>query len=107
MSDTITLAPKVARTLVLKALVGAGTAAENARYFTEGIIDTELSGLAGHGFFWVPYYCEHVKTGKVDGKAKPKVSKLSASAFRVDARHGFAHPAIEQGFAKLIPSARK
>lgn len=107
MTDTITLSPKAARSLVFNALTGAGTAADNARYFTEGIIDTELSGLAGHGFFWVPYYCAHVKTGKVDGKAKPKVTRLSASAFRVDACHGFAHPAIEQGFTKLIPAAKK
>jgi (2R)-3-sulfolactate dehydrogenase (NADP+) len=107
MTETVTLTPKAARSLVFNALTGAGTSAENARYFTEGIIDTELSGLAGHGFFWVPYYCEHVRTGKVDGKAKPKVTRLSASAFRVDAGHGFAHPAIEQGFEKLIPAARK
>lgn len=107
MTDTITLTPKAARSLVFKALTGAGTSPDNARYFTEGIIDTELSGLSGHGFFWVPYYCEHVKSGKVDGNAKPKITRLSASAFRVDARHGFAHPAIEQGFEKLIPAAKK
>ena len=106
MTDTITLTPRAARSLVFNALTGAGTSPENARYFTDGIVDTELSGLSGHGFFWVPYYCEHVKSGKVDGKAKPKVTRLSASAFRVDARHGFAHPAIEQGFEKLIPAAK-
>ncbi len=36
-----------------------------------------------------------------------RVKKLSPVAFRVDARHGFAHPAIEAGFAKLIPAAKK
>lgn len=103
----IRLSPRAARKLINEALIGAGTSAANAAYFTEAILDTELSGLEGHGFYWLQYYCEHVKSGKVDGKAKPKISRLSPVAFRVDARRGFAHPAIEAGFARLIPAARK
>ena len=106
-STEIRLTPKAARKLIFAALTGAGTAPANATYFTEAILDTELSGLEGHGFYWLQYYCEHVQSGKVDGKAKPSVRKLSPTAFRVDAKRGFAHPAIEQGFAKLIPAARK
>jgi (2R)-3-sulfolactate dehydrogenase (NADP+) len=103
----IRLSPRAARKLIFKALTGAGTSEANARYFTEAILDTELSGLEGHGFYWLQYYCEHVKSGKVDGRARPKIKKLSRVAFRVDARRGFAHPAIEAGFAKLIPAAKK
>ena len=106
-STEIRLTPKAARKLIFAALTGAGTAPANATYFTEAILDTELSGLEGHGFYWLQYYCEHVQSGKVDGKAKPSVEKLSPTAFRVDAKRGFAHPAIEQGFAKLIPAAKK
>ena len=101
------LSPKAARKLIHAALTGAGTSAANAGYFTEAILDTELSGLEGHGFYWLQYYCEHLQSGKVDGKAKPKLKKLSPVSFRVDARNGFAHPAIEKGFAKLIPAAQK
>lgn len=106
-ADQITLTPKAARALVFNALTGAGTTPENARYLTEGVLDTELSGMAGHGFHWVPYYCQHVKSGKVNGKARPGVKRASAVAFRVDAKNGFAHPAIEAGFARLIPAAKK
>lgn len=106
-SEQIRLTPKAARKLIFEALTGAGTAPTNATYFTEAILDTELSGLDGHGFYWLQYYCEHVKSGKVDGKARPSVKKLSPVAFRVDAKRGFAHPAIEKGFEKLIPAARK
>jgi (2R)-3-sulfolactate dehydrogenase (NADP+) len=105
--DTLKLSPKAARTLIFEALTGAGTAAKNAGYFSDAILDTELSGLEGHGFYWLQYYCEHVQSGKVDGKAAPRVRKLSPAAYRVDAKRGFAHPAIEAGFAKLIPAARK
>lgn len=96
-----------ARKLIYGALTGAGTSPANAIYFTEAILDTELSGLVGHGFYWLQYYCLHVKGGKVNGAATPKIKTLSSVSFRIDARHGFAHPAIEKGFAKLIPAAKK
>jgi (2R)-3-sulfolactate dehydrogenase (NADP+) len=103
----VRLAPKAARKLIFAALTGAGTLPGNAGYFADAILDTELSGLEGHGFYWLQYYCEHVRSGKVDGRAKPQVKKMSPVAFRVDARRGFAHPAIEAGFSRLIPAARK
>jgi (2R)-3-sulfolactate dehydrogenase (NADP+) len=106
-SGILKLSPKAARKLILGALTGAGTRAKNAGYFADAILDTELSGLEGHGFYWLQYYCEHVRSGKVDGKAVPKVTRLSPVAFRVDARRGFAHPAIEKGFSKLIPAAQR
>ena len=105
MADTIKLKVDVASDLIFDALVGAGTVARNARYFADAILDTELSGLEGHGFYWLQYYCEHVQNGKVDGKATPAVKKISAVSYRVDAKNGFAHPAIEKGFAQLVPAA--
>ena len=107
MAETVTLTPKQAKKLIFEALTGAGTAPRNAGYFTDAILDTELSGLEGHGFYWLQYYCRHLKSGKVKGKVKPLVRRVSAAAFRADARQGFAHPAIEAGFAKLIPAAKK
>ncbi|HSE74915.1 MAG TPA: Ldh family oxidoreductase, partial [Dongiaceae bacterium] len=106
-SNQLRLTPKAARKLILEALTGAGTLARNAGYFADAILDTELSGMEGHGFYWLQYYCEHVRSGKVDGRAAPQVKKLSPVAFRVDARRGFAHPAIEKGFARLVPAAKK
>ena len=106
-SNQVRLAPRAARKLIFAALTGAGTLPGNAGYFADAILDTELSGLEGHGFYWLQYYCEHVRSGKVDGRAKPLVKKVSPVAFRVDARRGFAHPAIEAGFSRLVPAARK
>lgn len=107
MNDHLCLSPLEARSLIFAALTGAGTAPRNATCLTEAILDTELSGMAGHGFYWLQFYCAHVQSGKVDGKARPKLHRLSPVAFRVDARNGFAHPAIETGFARMIPAARK
>lgn len=106
-SNQLRLTPTAARKLIFEALTGAGTLNRNAGYFADAILDTELSGMEGHGFYWLQYYCEHVRSGKVDGHTTPQVKKLSPVAFRVDARRGFAHPAIEKGFASLIPAAKK
>ncbi len=105
--DIVRLKPAAARKLIFNALTGAGTAPQNATYFTEAILDTELSGLEGHGFYWLQFYCAHVQSGKVKGKAKPKVIKRSPVSFIADPMGGFAHPAIEKGFEKLIPAAKK
>jgi (2R)-3-sulfolactate dehydrogenase (NADP+) len=107
IANLVIITVKKARKLIYDALTGAGTLPRNATYFTDAILDTELSGLEGHGFFWLQYYCEHVRSSKVDGKAKPSVKMISPVAFRVNAKGGFAHPAIEAGFKKLIPAAKK
>lgn len=103
---SVLLSPQDARALIWNALTGSSTAPENAGYFTDAILDTELSGLEGHGFYWLQYYCAHLRSGKVDGKAVPQIEALSDTSFRVDALHGFAHPAIEAGFKHLIPAAK-
>ena len=107
MTQTVKLTADQASDLIFDALVGAGTVARNARYFADAILDTELSGMEGHGFYWLQYYCEHVQSGKVDGKATAVVKRMTNVAFRVDARNGFAHPAIEKGFAHLVPAAQE
>lgn len=107
MSEIIKLTVPEARDLITGALIGAGTARANAGYFAEAILDTELSGLEGHGFYWLQFYCLHLRSGKVDGHAVPRVEAISESAFSVDAGNGFAHPAIEAGFRELIPAAKR
>ena len=87
---SVLLSPGDAWTLIWSALTGSGTSPDNAAYFTEAVLDTELSGLEGHGFYWLQYYCAHLRSGKVDGKAVPQVEALSDASFRVDAQHGFA-----------------
>ena len=89
-------------------LTGAGTAAANAGYFADAILDTELSGLEGHGFYWLQYYCEHVqqRQGRRKGRSEGRRScRRSPSASMPE--NGFAHPAIEKGFSQLIPAAAK
>ena len=93
--------------LAFRALTHVGTSDENARPLAVATAATEADGVASHGLAYIPIYCEHVQCGKVDGKATPVVSKPKPSVITVDAATGFAHAAIDKGFADLIPLAKE
>ncbi len=105
--DTTTLTIDRARRLAARALTKSGAKRANIKYLIEAIIETERQGMTSHGLFWVPIYCEHLRCGKLDGKAKPEITRLSPVSFRADAKSGFAHPAIDKGFAKIVPAAKR
>ncbi|HBD29877.1 MAG TPA: sulfolactate dehydrogenase, partial [Deltaproteobacteria bacterium] len=89
--------------LATDALIGAGTRLESAKSMGRAARAAERDGIRSHGLLYVPTYCEHVKCGKVDGTAVPEIIQPRLSAIKVDAKTGFAHPAIEAGFIELIP----
>ncbi|UWP99757.1 Ldh family oxidoreductase [Aliiroseovarius crassostreae] len=103
--QTLTLAE--IEDLSFRALVAAGTSEDNARPLAVATAATEADGVASHGLAYIPIYCEHVQCGKVDGQAKPVVTRPRPSVVAVDAATGFAHSAIDLGFEALIPAARE
>ncbi|MBY6201440.1 Ldh family oxidoreductase [Maritalea mobilis] len=107
MTDTETLSLTEIEDLAFRALVKAGTIPENARPLAAATAMTEADGITSHGLAYIPIYAQHVQCGKVDGRAKPTLSRPSAAVIRVDAATGFAHPAIDMGFDALVPTARE
>ena len=93
--------------LALEALISAGADPENAEPLADAVTSAEADGIPSHGLRYIPVYCSHLKCGKVDGQAKPEVSSPAPSVVQVDAKTGFAHPAIKMGIAKLLPLAQK
>jgi (2R)-3-sulfolactate dehydrogenase (NADP+) len=93
--------------LVERALVASGASVENAGPMAEATVAAEASGVSSHGLAYVPTYCEHVRIGKVDGRAVPTVTRVKPALLVADAASGFAHPAIAAGFEALIPLARE
>jgi delta1-piperideine-2-carboxylate reductase len=61
----------------------------------------ERDGAISHGIFRVPGYVTSLSTGWVDGKAEPDVNRISPSFIRIDARNGFAQPALAAGAQTL------
>lgn len=105
MSHIRLSADEIAR-LSTRALVLAGANKAAAMSMGLAIAAAERDGTASHGLAYLPTYCLHLECGKVEKSAVPVVESDGALV-RVDARHGFAHPAIDLGFDALVPLARR
>ena len=93
------------RELALAVLTKAGTSEPNAAAVADALIRAELDGIASHGLSRLPFYADQAASGKVDGRAVPEVARVAPAAIRVDARAGFAFPAIDAGIAAVRPVA--
>lgn len=89
------------------ALLGSRVSPANAVHVARSIACAERDGQPIVGLSYLPTYCDHAACGKVDGFATPAMEQLGAAAIRVDARNGFAHPAIALGLSALALAARE
>ena len=88
------------------ALEGAGATPSNAASVARSTVLAESDGIRSHGLMYVPIYAEHIACGKVDGQAQPEVNCTRPSAICVDAKSGFAHPAIDAGWEAFTSAVR-
>jgi (2R)-3-sulfolactate dehydrogenase (NADP+) len=102
---TLTLAQ--AEALVVDTLTRCRTEAGNARAVARGLVAAEADGLKGHGLTRVPMYALQAKVGKVDGFARPALTRPRPGLIAVDAAHGFAYPALEAAEAALPGETRQ
>jgi (2R)-3-sulfolactate dehydrogenase (NADP+) len=98
MTDLLSLAD--AHALAVDVLTAAGVSQANAEAVAKALVAAEADGLAGHGLSRLPAYADQARAGKVDGKAEPALREAAAAALMVDARDGFAFPAIARGLAR-------
>jgi (2R)-3-sulfolactate dehydrogenase (NADP+) len=106
MADAVVMRVPEIEALARRALEKAGASPAAAVSLAKGIAAAEADGLASHGLAYLPTYCEHLVCGKVIGSAVPTVERTAGAMITVDAGSGFAHPAIDAGFAELVPLAR-
>ena len=93
--------------LTRRALIASGCREDSAASLARSVAATERAGVRSHCLFYVPTYCEHLKCGKVLANAVPVVTQPGTTSVVADAACGFAHPAIDAGFERLIPLARE
>lgn len=93
--------------VAVDALCAHDVGAENAQLVANALIAAEADGLKGHGLSRLPSYCGQAASGKVDGKARPQAEQAADAAVRIDARYGFAYPAIALAIEKLAALAPK
>ncbi|MCG8354381.1 MAG: Ldh family oxidoreductase [Kiloniellales bacterium] len=106
-SGPVSLSLGDVRGLAERALTSSGCSAGNAASQARAVVGAERDGIKSHGLAYVPIYCEHLKCGKVKGDARPAVTALSASAFACNADDGFALPAIDALFDRLVTAAKE
>lgn len=90
--------------LVSRALINANTSASNADSVARALVAADIDGLSSHGVSRLPSYADQATSGKVDGQARPQVDVVTPALVKVDARCGFAFPAIEAGMSAALGS---
>jgi (2R)-3-sulfolactate dehydrogenase (NADP+) len=85
------------RRCAVRALLAAGANRAAARAVADALVAAEADGVGSHGVSRLPDYVAQLGSGKVDGRAVPVVSRPAPGVIRVDARGGFAFPAVERG----------
>ena len=88
------------RELAVGVLTASKTSPENAAIIAAALAAAEADGLSSHGASRLPSYADQAISGKVNGFAVPALEQTAAAAVRVDARDGFAFPAIAMGLER-------
>ncbi len=96
-----------AETLVQGVFEANGVSPATARAVASALVQSEAAGQSGHGLRRVPAYVSQVRTGKVDGKAKPSSLRAKPGVLAIDAAHGFAYPALDLAVDELPAIARE
>jgi LDH2 family malate/lactate/ureidoglycolate dehydrogenase len=76
--------------LVKSSLQAVGTSAESAQAMADAITEAHLRGVETHGLRRLRSYIARIRSGGVDGKARPQVSGKNA-LISVDGNNGIGH----------------
>lgn len=101
------LSVEEATLLATRALKRAGASRAMAQATAEALVAAEAEGLAGHGLSRVALYCAHLREGRADGKARPKVVKKKGATCLVDASGGLAYLATALAVKEAVKRAKR
>ncbi len=93
--------------LVARALKRAGASKAMAQSTAAALVAAEAEGLSGHGLSRVALYAQHLREGRADGKAKPKVVRKQGATCLIDAGGGLAFPAAALAVTEVVRRARR
>ena len=84
-----------------------GTSPEVAEILARNCAAAERDGAESHGLFRMPGYVSTLRSGWVDGHAVPIVEEAGPAFLRVDARNGFAQPALAAAAPLAVARTRQ
>ncbi|MEM6668384.1 MAG: Ldh family oxidoreductase [Pseudomonadota bacterium] len=103
--STISLTLHEIYDLALATMLANGCDDENAKALADIVTRAEQDGSHSHGLFRLPGYVKALRSGKVDGAARPVVTRRTASVIHVDGQRGFAPLAQAAGLPVLASAA--
>ena len=104
---TVSLSLNEIRELAKKTLLTNGCDDETASILADLIMKAERDGSLSHGLFRLPAYVSGLKSGKINGKARPEVKKISSSVIKVLGNNCLAPMVHNKSLPELIKAARE
>ena len=101
MPDTVSLTLDEISALITDVMIFNGCDEANAAALADIMTRAERDGSHSHGVFRVPGYVKALRSGKVDGTAKPVVTKKTPAIIHVDGQGCFAPLAQAVGLPVL------
>jgi len=92
--------------LAVRALTAAGANADMAAATARALVYADAHGLASHGVARVPQYATHLKNGRAEGAAQPRIVGHKGGAVLIDAGFGLAYAACALAVHEAIRRAR-
>ena len=105
--ETIKLTLEEIYNLANHALEFNGCDKINAEFVASTVSKAERDGSVSHGLFRIPGYVASLRSKKVNGKAKPRIEKLTQNTIRVQGDFGFAPTSINIGIPALVEITKK
>ena len=93
--------------LAKKTLLANGCDEETSSILSDLLMKAERDGSLSHGLFRLPAYVSGLKSGKINGKGKPEVKKISESVIKVLGNNCLAPIVLNKGLPELIKAAKE
>ena len=104
---TVPLSLKDIYNLANKTLLANGCDEETSNILSDLIMKAERDGSLSHGLFRLPAYIAGLKSGKINGKNRPKVSKMTPRVVKVDGNNCLAPMVLNKSLPELIKAAKE
>ena len=104
---TISLSLEDIYNLANKTLLANGCDEETSNILSDLIMKAERDGSLSHGLFRLPAYVSGLKSGKINGKGKPEIKKISPSVIKVLGNNCLAPVVLNKGIPELIKATKE
>ncbi len=104
---TISLSLDEIYNLAKKTLLANGCDEETANILADLITKAERDGSLSHGLFRLPSYVSGLKSGKINGKARPEIIKISPSVIKVLGNNCLAPMVLNKSIPELVKAAKE